>query len=63
MVTSCAVMTTLRWSIVKMMQFRLDRMLGTLVGTAESNFLKSRGWIPYRLHSSSLGTCATILET
>lgn len=62
-VTSCAVMTTRRCSIVRMMQFLRDKTDGTLVGTAESSFLKSRGWMPYRLHSSSFGTCATMLET
>lgn len=63
MVTSCAVMTTRKCNMVRMMQFRRDRIDGTLVGTAESNLRRSRGWIPYLRQSSSFGTCATMDET
>jgi hypothetical protein len=35
------------------MQFRRDKMVGTLVGTAESSLRKSRGWMPYLLQSSA----------
>lgn len=42
---------------------RRTRIVGTTVGTAESSFLKSRGWIPYRAHSSSFLNCPAVCAT